>query len=477
MSSYEVRNPATGQIVHTWPAASDADVEAMLEDASAAFEQWRSKPVSDRAQMLSEIANLMHERGEALAQLLTTEIGKPVREAHDEVKLAASIFQYYSDHGPSMLSDLPVESPFQGEAVLRKDALGPLLGVMPWNFPYYQTARFAAPNLVAGNVVVVKPSSHCPSSADAMTTVTLDAGLPQGVFRDARVSTAQVNRIIFDNRIVGVSVTGSEQTGAAVAEAAGRALKKCVLELGGSDPFIVLSTNDLDHTVRQAVAARMTNAGQSCISPKRFIVADELYDAFVDQFTERMARISPGDPSDPRTRFGPLATPEAVGEMLAVVEDARQKGATVQTGGRAMSGPGYYFEATVLTDVAPGMRAFEEELFGPIGVIYRVDGRDEAVRLANRSRFGLGAAVFSTDEEEGLAVAARLDSGMVWINSPEYSAPGLPFGGIKRSGFGRELGTHGIDEFVNVKLVHRPTSWRTALADQADAEVRESSHA
>jgi succinate-semialdehyde dehydrogenase / glutarate-semialdehyde dehydrogenase len=327
---------------------------------------------------------------------------------------------------------------------------------MPWNYPYYQVARFAAPNLMIGNTIILKHAPQCPESALAMEQIFRDAGLPADAYINVFATNDQVADMIADPRIAGVSVTGSERAGAAVAEVAGRNLKKVILELGGSDPFIVLDTDDMAKTAQSAVMARMGNAGQACNAAKRIIVVGDQYDEFVDQFTAIMSTLQPGDPTDPNTVFGPLSSEKAAEGLMSQINDAVEKGATLRTGGKRVDRPGAFVEATVLTDVTPEMRAYREELFGPAAVIYHVPDAAAAVELANSSSFGLGGAVYSTDPEQAAEVAGMLDTGMVWINSPQGSMADLPFGGTKRSGVGRELGPNGIDEFVNKKLIYTP---------------------
>jgi succinate-semialdehyde dehydrogenase/glutarate-semialdehyde dehydrogenase len=341
---------------------------------------------------------------------------------------------------------------------VRKTSIGSLLGIMPWNYPYYQVARFAAPNLMIGNTIILKHAPQCPESALAMEQIFRDAGLPEDAYINVFASNEQAADMIADPRVAGVSVTGSERAGAAVATAAGQNLKKVVLELGGSDPFIVLDGAELPAVAKTAAAARMENAGQACNASKRMIVADGVYDDFLREFTAAMSGYVTGDPTDPATSYGPLSSEQAARNLMTQIEDAVGKGATVRLGGRRIDGPGAFVEPTVLTDVTPDMRAFGEELFGPAAVVYRVADADAAVELANGSAFGLGGAVFSSDEQLAMDVADRLDVGMVWINTAELGGPELPFGGTKRSGVGRELGPLGIDEFVNKKLIHTPPS-------------------
>jgi len=458
MSDYQVVNPATAEVEKEYPTATDAEVQDALARSHAAYGAWRTTGKDERATILNRVADLYEERADDLAAIIAREMGKPLREGKGELQLVVSIYRYYADHGPELLADAPLNPAMGGSALVRKEPVGPLLGIMPWNFPYYQVARFAAPNLMIGNTVLLKHAPQCPESALAMEQLFVDAGLPADAYINLFVTNDQSADIIADPRVAGVSVTGSERAGSAVAEVAGRNLKKVVLELGGSDPFILLDADDLGAAVKSAVRGRMGNAGQACNGAKRMIVVDELYDDFVEQFTAAMARLTPGDPFDEGTGFGPLSSEGAAKNLLEQVEDAVSKGATLRTGGKRLDGPGAFVEATVLTDVTPDMRAYREELFGPAAVVYRVADAEEAVALANDSTFGLGGVVWSADTEKAQQVADRLDTGMVWINSAQGSFADLPFGGTKRSGVGRELGPYGIDEFVNKKLIYTPAA-------------------
>jgi succinate-semialdehyde dehydrogenase / glutarate-semialdehyde dehydrogenase len=453
---YKVVNPVTGAVESQFPTATDAEIAAAIERSDAAYRPWSATAVAERAAVLNRVADLYAERVTELAALITREMGKTTAEAVGEIEFVVEIYRYYAEQGPTLLADEPIPSSTGGNAIVRKSAVGPLLGIMPWNYPYYQVARFAGPNLMVGNTILLKHAPQCPESALAMEQLFQDAGLKSDEYVNIFASNEQVADIIADPRVRGVSVTGSERAGTAVASLAGQHLKKVVLELGGSDAFIVLDTADLPGVVTSAVAARMENAGQACNAAKRFIVADALYDDFVEQFTAAMAAQTTGDPFDPATSFGPLSSEAAAAGLMAQVQDAVDKGATVRTGGTRPGGPGAFFNATVLTDVTPQMRAFREELFGPVAVVYKVRDIDEAVALANDTPFGLGGAVFHTDPAVALDIANRLDTGMVWINEAEGGGPDLPFGGTKRSGVGRELGPYGMDEFVNRKLIHVP---------------------
>jgi succinate-semialdehyde dehydrogenase/glutarate-semialdehyde dehydrogenase len=456
VSEYKVVNPATGQVEREFPAATDAEIEQVLDRSARAYQSWRTTGKDERTKMLQRVAELYKERIDDLAALITREMGKPTREAKGEIMLVISIYKYYADQGPELLKDTPLSPRAGGTALIRKEPVGSLLGIMPWNFPYYQVARLAAPNLMAGNTIILKHAPQCPESALAMEQIFHDAGLPEDAYINVFATNEQVAEMIADPRVVGVSVTGSERAGAAVAEVAGRNLKKVVLELGGSDPFIVLDSDDISQTVKAAVAGRMGNAGQACNAAKRIIIVGDLYDEFTSQFTAAMSALHPGDPTDPASDLGPLSSEGAAKLLMEQIGDAVDKGATLRTGGKRVDRPGAFVEPTVLTDVTPAMRAYHEELFGPAAVIYRVADVSEAVELANSSSFGLGGVVFSSHPDQAAEVADLLDTGMVWINSPQGSMADLPFGGTKRSGVGRELGAYGIDEFVNKKLIYTP---------------------
>jgi succinate-semialdehyde dehydrogenase / glutarate-semialdehyde dehydrogenase len=455
---YKVVNPATGEMESEFPTATDDQIEDILDRANSAYASWRTTPKADRAAMLNRVADLYEEQQDALATLITREMGKTTTDALGEVEFVVDIYRYYANNGEDLLKDEPLPSDTPGEAWVRKSPIGALLGIMPWNYPYYQVARFAGPNLMIGNTIVLKHAPQCPESALAMERVFREAGLPADAYINVFASNEQAATMIADQRIAGVSVTGSERAGTAVAAVAGMHLKKVVLELGGSDPFIVLSTNDLHQVVEDAVGARMENAGQACNAAKRMIVIDDVYDDFVDAFTKAMAELKTGAPTDPDTNYGPLSSEAAAQNLMSQIDDAVSKGAVVRTGGRRLDQPGAFVEATVLTDVTPEMRAYREELFGPAAVVYRVSSAEEAIDLANSSLYGLGGAIYSTDVPAALELADRLDTGMVWINEPEGGGADLPFGGTKRSGVGRELGPLGIDEFVNKKLIHAPAA-------------------
>lgn len=456
MSTFSVTNPATGETEAEFDPMSDGELADALDRAAKAYESWRSTPLEQRTEVLRKFAALVEQRRDELAEVISREMGKRLVDARGELQYGIDIPRYYAEHAAEFLADEHRESPSGGRAVVRKNPVGVLLGVMPWNYPYYQVVRFAAPNLAAGNVVLVKHAPQCPQSALLIEELFREAGLPDGAYINLFATHEQVERVIADPRVQGVSVTGSERAGSAVASVAGKHLKKVVLELGGSDPYLIMDTDDLGAVVQHCTKARLSNAGQSCNAGKRFIVMEHLYDDFVAEFTKSMTSMRPGNPLADDSSFGPLVSPGAVAQLAEQVREAVDKGATAQTGGTPPDGPGSFFPATVLTGVEPGMRAYEEELFGPVAVVHKVADVDEAVRLANDSPFGLGAAVFHRDPEVALAIADRLDTGMVWINEREGGGPSLPFGGTKRSGFGRELGPDGFGEFLNRKLIHLP---------------------
>ncbi|TCM44494.1 NAD-dependent succinate-semialdehyde dehydrogenase [Kribbella sp. VKM Ac-2568] len=449
---YAVTNPATGELIEQIENATDEEVRAAIDRVHRGYDSWRRRTVADRAKIVSRAAELFAERADELAAIMTLEMGKRINEGRGEIAIVVDIFNYYADNGPDLLTDEPMTIK-GGEAVITKGPIGPLLGVMPWNFPIYQVARFVAPNLVLGNTILLKHASICPRSAVAIESVLRDAGVPEDVYVNTFASSSQIPAILADPRIQGVSLTGSEQAGISVAAEAGRNLKKTVLELGGSDPLIVLDTDDLDETVKATATARMRNCGQSCNAPKRMIVLADLYDEFVDRLTKRVADFYlPGDPADPETKLPPLASIAAADEVAAQVEKALEQGATLRTGGRRI-GPGAFFEATVLTDVTPEMDAYYEEIFGPVVIVFRAETEEQAIAIANDSPFGLGASVFGTDRERSSRVARQIEAGMVYLNSAGGSQADLPFGGIKRSGMGRELGPAGIEEFMNKKSI------------------------
>lgn len=452
MTDYQVVDPATNTVLATYPPASDAEVAAAVESSATAFRAWRARPVADRAAVLTEVAAAVRAEIDELGALATREMGKTAAEARGELEIVADIFDYYADHGPALIADraLPVAT---GGATVRCEPLGVLLGIMPWNYPYYQIARFVAPNMLLGNTVLLKPAPACPESAHAFQRLLRGAGIPEGVYETVLATNEQIATVIEHPAVQGVSLTGSERAGRAVGEIAGRALKKVVLELGGSDPFIVLDDADVVEAAQAAVVGRMGNAGQACTAAKRIIVVDAVYDEFLAEFTDRVAALRVGDPAAPGTDLGPLSSESAAVTITDFVEDAIAAGARVLVGGPERPETGAFVQPTVLVDVPESARAYREEVFGPVAVVHKVADTEEAIRVANDSPYGLGSAVFGTDPDRLREVADRLEVGMVAINHSSRTQADLPFGGVKASGIGRELGEFGLQEFVNVKLV------------------------
>jgi succinate-semialdehyde dehydrogenase/glutarate-semialdehyde dehydrogenase len=442
MTTYAVVDPATGAELKAYPTHTDEEVAAAVAGAHAAYRGWsRSAPVAERAALVRRVAELHVERRDELARTMEREMGKPFDDALGEVDFSAAIYTYYADNAETFLADEPIPLlEGEGSAVVRRQPLGVLLGIMPWNYPVYQVARFAGPNLAAGNTVVLKHAPQCPESAEVLEKIFRDAGFPEGSFVNVYASIEQVAHIIADPRVQGVSLTGSERAGSAVAALAGQHLKKVVLELGGSDPVIVLSTDDLDATVEAAVAARMENAGQACNAGKRVIVHESLYDEFVARYTARLLEGA----------RQPLSSVAAAERLEQQVATAVAEGAVLASAGARQ---GAWFPPGVLTDVRPSNAAYRDELFGPVAIVFKVHDEDEAVSVANDTPYGLGSYVFTTDREQAERVADKVEAGMVFINGVGAEGAELPFGGVKRSGFGRELGRLGIEEFVNRKLV------------------------
>jgi succinate-semialdehyde dehydrogenase/glutarate-semialdehyde dehydrogenase len=453
--TYQSLNPATGEVLETFPMATDAEIESALASSHAAYLAWRDVPIADRAVIVRRVGELFVERQDELAALATKEMGKPRSEAAEEAAFCGDIFGYFAEEGPTLAADQPIKTFSGGRAVVQKLPIGPLLGIMPWNYPFYQIARFAAPNLMLGNTVVLKHAESVPACALAVEQIMQDAGLPDGAYLNLFASHDQIEQVIGDDRIAGVSLTGSERAGAVVASTAGRNLKKCVLELGGSDPYVILDTADAAAAADVAWDTRISNTGQACNSNKRMIVMDDVFDGFVTRLTERATGLRPGDPAagDDGT-FAPLSSRAAAERLDEQVQDAVAKGATLHVGGVLGDGPAAYYSPAVLTGITPEMRAYGEELFGPVAVVYSVADDDQALQLANDTVYGLGGAVFSTDEARAERLAQRLEVGMSNVNSPAGEGAEVPFGGVKRSGFGRELGPLGMDEFVNKRMFY-----------------------
>jgi succinate-semialdehyde dehydrogenase / glutarate-semialdehyde dehydrogenase len=453
--TYQIVNPATGEVEQTFDLATDAEVEAALSAAHTAYVAWKDVPIEERAKVVHRIAELFVERKDELGAIATKEMGKPLSEAVGEAEFCGDIFDYFATEGPTLAADQPIKTFSGGRAVVQKLPIGALLGIMPWNYPFYQIARFAAPNLMLGNTVILKHAESVPGSALAVAQLMKDAGLPDGAYVNVFASHDQIETMIADPRIAGVSLTGSERAGSVVASIAGRNLKKCVLELGGSDPYVILDTDDVKAAADTAWETRISNTGQACNSNKRMIVMDDVFDGFVARLTEHAKDLRPGDPAaEEEGTFAPLSSRRAAETLAEQVEEAVGKGATLHAGGVLDDGPAAYYSPAVLTGVTPDMRAYREELFGPVAVVYKVSSDDEALALANDTQYGLGGAVFSTDPERATKVAQRLEVGMSNVNTPAGEGAEVPFGGVKRSGFGRELGPLGMDEFVNKRMFY-----------------------
>ena len=450
--AYQSVNPYDGKILKTFEELTDKQLERALETAATCFESWRRTTFAERAAVVAKASAIMRARIDEFARPVTLEMGKLIDQARGEVMLSADIIDYYAKNAERFLAPEHLK-PSSGEAEVESSPFGVLFGVQPWNFPYYQLARFAAPNLMAGNVVMVKHAGCVPQCAIAFEKLWMEAGAPVGAYTNLLISHDQVNRVIDDPRIKGVALTGSVEAGKSVAGRAGQNLKKSTMELGGSDAFIVLEDADLDKTVKWAVWGKMNNTGQCCVAAKRFIVVEELADRFLGKFQTALAALKPGDPMDEATTLGPLSTEAALVQLLGQVEGAVAKGATLVMGGKRIDRPGAFMQATILTNIKPDNPAFREEFFGPVALFFRVKNEDEAVALANDSDFGLGGSVFTKDVARGKRVASRVDTGMMFVNHPTWTKPDLPFGGIKDSGYGRELSSMGIQEFVNKKLV------------------------
>lgn len=450
--SYQSVNPYDGTSLRTFEELTDKQLEAALKTAATCFETWRQTTFAKRAAVAANAAAIMRARIDEFAHPVTLEMGKLIDQARGEVMLSADIIDYYAKNAESFLAPQALQ-PSSGEAAVESSPFGVLFGVQPWNFPYYQLARFAAPNLMAGNVVMVKHAGCVPQCAIAFEKLWLEAGAPAGAYTNLLISHDQVNRVIDDPRIKGVALTGSVDAGRSIAGRAGQNLKKSTMELGGSDAFIVLEDAELDKTVKWAVWAKMNNTGQCCVAAKRFIVVEELADRFLEKFQTALSALEPGDPMDELTTLGPLSTEAALVQLLNQVDRAIAEGATVVMGGKRINRPGSFMQPTILTNIKPDNPAFREEFFGPVALFFRVKDEDEAVALANDSDFGLGGSVFTKDVARGKRVASRVNTGMMFVNHPTWTTPDLPFGGIKHSGYGRELSSMGIREFVNKKLV------------------------
>lgn len=455
-AKYRTENPATGQLVKEVPFASDAEITGALERAASAASGWRATPVEERAAIVQRVSELFTAKRDELARIIATEMGKPLGESYGEVDFSADIFRYFAEEGPGQLVDQVLSETDTARSVVQRRPLGTILGVMPWNYPYYQVARFAAPNLLAGNTVLLKHAEICAESASAIAAIMREAGVPEGVYENLFATHEQISTVIADDRVAGVSLTGSERAGAIIAQQAGQALKKVVLELGGSDPFVVLSHDDIPALARDAAAIRFENTGQACNSNKRMIVMADVYDEFVAEMVKLTGELQPIDPLENTEGggFSPLSSEAAANGLLSQLEDATANGARLLVGGERLDRDGFWVSPAVLVDVTPAARAYREELFGPVAMIFRVESEAEALALANDTPYGLGASVYSTDAAQAERFGEQLEAGMVGVNSQAPEVSEMPFGGVKRSGYGRELGPLGIDEFVNKRLFH-----------------------
>jgi succinate-semialdehyde dehydrogenase/glutarate-semialdehyde dehydrogenase len=450
--SIQTINPNTNTLVQSFKEMTDEAVNAAVAQAEKAFISWRKTSYQERSQLLNKVAQLMRREKDSLAILITLEMGKLISQAEGEIDLSADIIEYYANHGAAFLADQPLD-PLNGSAFIRHSPIGVLLGVEPWNFPFYQVARFAAPNIMIGNTVLVKHASNVPQCAIAIQKLFEEAHAPEGVYTNLLLSGKRASELVADERIKGASLTGSEAAGASVAAQAGKYLKKSVLELGGSDAFIILEDADIDKTVEWAVVGRINNNGECCVAAKRFIAVESIADEFLKKFTDKMSKLKVGDPMDRTTELGPLCNEEAAVQIADQVNRSVSAGARIVLGGKRVDRPGAFMQPTILTDLHPGIPAYHEELFGPVASFYRVKDEQAAIDLANDSDFGLGGSVFTQDIERGKRVADQIDTGMVFINHPTWTQADLPFGGTKGSGYGRELSAFGIDEFVNKKLI------------------------
>lgn len=445
-------NPATGEILKDYQELSEDMIEQKLAISEDAFESWKKSNINERVILFGKISKLLKERSRELGEILTTEVGKPIKSAIAEVEKCAWVFEFYAEEGPKFLESQLVKTD-ASESFVRFDPLGAILAVMPWNFPFWQVMRFAAPTIMAGNVALLKHASNVPQSSEMLAQLFADAGFPKGVFQNLLIGSSKVDALIRDPRIKAITLTGSEYAGSKVAETAGSQIKKTLLELGGSDPFIVLGDADLEFTCNQAVNARLQNNGQSCIAAKRFIIVEEKYDEFIAKYKAAYEMLKVGDPMLEDTNVGPLVNEQSLNEILKQIEDSIQLGAKLITGGKRIGTKGFYLQPTILGEVKKGMPAYDQEIFGPVAAVIKVKDIEEAIRVANDSQFGLGSSIWTKDISLAKKMAAEIEAGNVFINGVVKSDPRLPFGGIKKSGYGRELSHYGMHEFVNIKTV------------------------
>ena len=452
MTTFVSLNPATGEKLNEFPVFDDAELEKRLARAERAFAQHRRNSLEARAELMIAVASLLEREKARFARIITLEMGKLLSASIDEIEKCARTCRFYAENAARFLEDEPAQTT-AAKSFVRYQPLGPVLAIMPWNFPFWQVFRFAAPALMAGNVGLLKHAANVPQCALAIEDIFVRAGFDEGIFQTLLVEADRAQKLIADPRIQAVTLTGSDRAGSAVASSAARAIKKSVLELGGSDAFIVMPSADFEGAVSTAIKARTINAGQSCIAAKRFLIADELYDHFVDEFTQRMRGLKMGDPLEKETQIGPLATEQILQGVDEQVRKTVAAGARLITGGNRVQGPGFFYEPTVLVQVPKDSPAYREEIFGPVAAIFRVQNDGEALELANDNVYGLGASVWTNDQKEQELFISELEAGMVFVNAMVASDPRLPFGGVKRSGFGRELGAIGIREFTNTKTI------------------------
>jgi succinate-semialdehyde dehydrogenase/glutarate-semialdehyde dehydrogenase len=445
-------NPTTNKLVKSFDEMTEAATENAIAMAVISYEEWKNTDYQTRAQLLYTVAGLLRAKKKELAKIITLEMGKLLSHAEGEIKLSAEIFDYYAKNAETFLAD-KILNPVHGQAFIRHSPIGVLLGVQPWNFPFYQVARFAAPNIMIGNTVLVKHASNVPQCAIAIEQIFLEAGAPLGLYTNLLLGKQRATALVADKRIKGVSLTGSEGAGASVAAEAGKHIKKSVLELGGSDAFIILEDADIEKAVEWAVVGRINNNGQCCVASKRFIAVESIADEFLEKFKLKMEELVVGDPMEEPTNLGPLCSEEAAINIANQVKRAVEGGAKILLGGKRVNREGAFMEATILTDILPDNPVFYEEFFGPVALFFKVKNGEEAIALANNSPFGLGGSVFTQDIERGKRIANQIDTGMVFINHPTWTEADLPFGGTKGSGYGRELAELGLEEFVNKKLI------------------------
>ncbi|HBX63130.1 MULTISPECIES: NAD-dependent succinate-semialdehyde dehydrogenase [Empedobacter] len=451
-SSIRTLNPATGKIEKEFQAYTSEEINQYIDDANELYQTWRFESFEERKAVMKRVANEMRKQKARLAALITTEMGKPLYESEIEIDYSANIIEYYADNAEEFLANVPIQTE-KGDAYVVSEPIGVLLGVMPWNFPFSQIARFAGPHIMAGNTVVLKTASNIPQCGIAFEEMFTAAGAPKGLYKNLLMSGKDTDSIINNPKIVGVSLTGSEAAGAEVASIAGKNVKPSVLELGGSDPMIVLNDADIEKVMNGTINGRLRNAGQACTSSKRIIVQEGIYDEYLKKITDYINGMKVGDPTHADTNMGPVSSESALEKLLDQINDSANKGATIVSGGKRIDRDGFFLQPTILTDLKPGMKAYDEEVFGPVVCIWKVKDVEEAIKIANDTPYGLGASIYTEDVPNAEKIARRIDSGMVYVNKQVSSSPDLPFGGVKHSGYGRELSKAGIMEFINKKLI------------------------